>query len=200
MACAKDLVDLNDGIIKLLSPPFDLGADYGYISAYPKGIRENGGQYTHAAVWYLKALLELGEKEDAYRVLKDLNPMYRCTTKAGTTRYKGEPYVLSGDVYACEPYIGRAGWSWYTGSAGWLKYVLTEDFFGIKRRGNYLFVVPRFPACFQHLTAEVMLDKRRITIEYVRGEEAGLFLNEKRIDRLSLPEIEENITLLCRFV
>ena len=200
MAGAKDLVDPTTYIVKLLSPPFDAAADYGYISAYPKGIRENGGQYTHAAVWYLKALLELGEKEQAYRTLINLNPMYRCSTKEGTMRYKGEPYVLTGDVYGCDLYLGRAGWSWYTGSAGWLKYVLTEDFFGIKRRGDYLYVDPCFPSCFEHLVAEVRMEKRSITIEYLRGEETGLFLNGKRIDKLSLRESGENISLVCRFV
>lgn len=200
MATAHDLAEATACIVKLLSPPFDLHSDYGYISAYPKGIRENGGQYTHAAVWYLKALLELGEKEGAYRVLKDLNPMYRCSTREGTFVYKGEPYVLPGDIYGYEPYLGRAGWTWYTGSAGWLKYVLTEDFFGIKRRGDYLYLEPCFPACYNHLQAEIVFDGHHITIDYQRGEERGLFLDGKKIDRVSLRECEENLSILCRFV
>ncbi|MBO4479202.1 MAG: hypothetical protein J5774_02425, partial [Clostridia bacterium] len=187
------------GIVKLSSPPFDRHSNYGYVAAYPKGVRENGGQYTHAAVWYLKALLEAGEKEEAYRVLTSLCPMTRCKTQEGAKRYMAEPYVLAGDVYGCEPYVGRAGWTWYTGSAAWLKYVLTEDFFGVKKRGDYLYVKPNFPSCFDELSAEIALCGRKIAVLYQRGGEAGLFADGKRVDRIDLREVKENVNLLCRF-
>ena len=200
MRSADRLVDSVHGIVKLLSPPFDARSDYGYISAYPKGVRENGGQYTHAAVWYLKALLELGEGDEAYHVLSDLNPMRRCLTREGTERYMGEPYVLAGDVYGIEPYIGRAGWTWYTGSAGWLKYVLTEDFFGIKKRGDRLTIRPCFPSSFERLSVELVLDDRKFIVEYERGTEHGLYLDERNVDSVDLREIGENPRILCRFV
>ena len=196
---AKRLAEDAFGIVKLSSPPFDRHSNYGYVAAYPKGVRENGGQYTHAAVWYLKALLEAGEKEEAYRVLTSLCPMTRCKTQEGAKRYMAEPYVLAGDVYGCEPYVGRAGWTWYTGSAAWLKYVLTEDFFGVKKRGDYLYVKPNFPSCFDELSAEISLFGRKITVLYQRGGEAGLFADGKRVDRIDLREVKENVNLLCRF-
>ena len=200
MDTAKALVDKEQGIVKLSSPPFDERSNYGYVSAYPYGMRENGGQYTHAAVWYLKALLELGEKDEAYRIISDLNPMNRCRTKEGTQRYRGEPYVLSGDVYASDQYLGRAGWSWYTGSAGWLKYVLTEDFFGIKKRGDRLYVSPCFPGSYDRLSAVLTFAGKKITIEYERGDAVGLYLNGEKIEYLDLVKVEENADLLCRFV
>ncbi len=200
MRSADGLVDSIHGIVKLLSPPFDARSDYGYISAYPKGVRENGGQYTHASVWYFKALLELGEGDKAYHILCNLNPMRRCLTREGTERYMGEPYVLAGDVYGIEPYIGRAGWTWYTGSAGWLKYVLTEDFFGIKKRGDRLTIRPCFPSSFERLSVQLVLDDRKFIVEYERGTEHGLYLDERNVDSVDLHEIEENTRILCRFV
>ncbi|HCU56076.1 MAG TPA: hypothetical protein DIC18_01930 [Clostridiales bacterium] len=195
----RELVDPTIGIIKLSAPPFDCQANYGYISAYPKGVRENGGQYTHAAVWYLKALLESGNKEEGYRVLKMLNPLLRCASEEDSKRYKGEPYVLAGDIYGYGLYRGRAGWTWYTGSAGWLKYVLTEDFFGIKKRGDTLFVKPNFPSCFDKVQAVITLPEHRITVKYERGKQDMLFLNGEKISQLRLSECEKEAELVCHF-
>ena len=199
LAKAKDLVDNAHGIVKLSSPPFDRHSNYGYVASYPKGVRENGGQYTHAAVWYLKALWEAGEADEAYRILMMLSPLERCRDKEGAKTYKGEPYVLAGDVYGVAPYLGRAGWTWYTGSAAWLKYVLTEDFFGIKKRGDILYVSPCFPSCYQEARAEITLCECRINVTYQRGGSAGLYLEGKRVEKVDLKEAAESVNLLCRF-
>ena len=135
---AKDLVDENTGAVKLFSPPFDARKRYGYISSYPEGVRENGGQYTHAAVWYLLACCRAGDKEQANRILKLLNPVARCRDTVQNAGYKGEPYVLAGDVYTNKDNPGRAGWTWYTGSAAWLYKVIVEEMLGIRKRGNTL--------------------------------------------------------------
>lgn len=138
MSAAKSLVDEKAGAVKLFSPPFNGKKRYGYISSYPEGVRENGGQYTHAAVWYLLACCKAGDKEEANRVLRLLDPVRRCADAEKNRRYKGEPYVLAGDVYTNRDNVGRAGWTWYTGSAAWLYKVITEEMLGVKKRGDSL--------------------------------------------------------------
>lgn len=138
MKAAKELVDVNAGAVKLFSPPFGGGRRYGYISSYPEGVRENGGQYTHAAVWYLLACCKAGDKQQANKVLKLLNPVERCCDSDKNAAYKGEPYVLAGDVYTNKDNVGRAGWTWYTGSAAWLYKVIVEEMLGVKKRGETL--------------------------------------------------------------
>jgi cyclic beta-1,2-glucan synthetase len=108
-------------MLLLLHPPFDRSAqDPGYIKGYPPGVRENGGQYTHAAVWIVMALAKLGSGDEAAEFFHMLNPVNHGRTAADVARYKTEPYVMAGDVYARSPHAGRGGWSWYTGSAGWM--------------------------------------------------------------------------------
>ena len=114
-------------------------------------------------------------------------------------RYKAEPYVLAGDVYGSSPYFGRAGWTWYTGSAAWLKYVLTEDFFGIKKRGALLYVSPRFPSCYDEASAEIKLAEHLIKVQYLRGGAPGLYLDGERVEKVDLSELGKNVNLLCRF-
>ena len=108
-------------VILLLAPPFDRSAqDPGYIQGYPPGVRENGGQYTHAAVWVVMALAELGSGDEAVELFHMVNPVNHSRDAADVARYKTEPYVLAGDVYAHPAHPGRGGWSWYTGSAAWM--------------------------------------------------------------------------------
>ena len=120
----RDLIDTKAGIIKLLAPAQTKDAYYGYISAYPKGVRENGGQYTHAAAWYVKAVAindividTGGKKYTPHGLLNMLNPIAKNSTREGAERYKGEPYVLAGDVYSNADNDGCMGWSWYSGRA-----------------------------------------------------------------------------------
>ena len=199
MQYAEKLVDRENKIVKISDPPFSDEKYYGYISEYPEGIRENGGQYTHAAVWYLKALWEIGEKDEAYRILTMLNPILRCESREEAERYKGEPYVLAGDIYGCDPYRGRVGWTWYTGSAGWLKYTLTEDFFGIKKRGNKLYVKPNLPSAFDCVKVILHLPEKTVLIDYVRGKEEQLLAKGVGIEYLPLDDGEKNSEILCHF-
>ena len=127
------LVDEKLGVIKLFDPPFNEGTlRPGYIKGYLPGVRENGGQYTHAAVWVLMAAAKLGDGERALRYFQMINPVTHTDTKAKADLYMGEPYVLCGDVYAAKPFEGRAGWSWYTGSAGWLYQAGLTSILGLK--------------------------------------------------------------------
>ena len=198
LASARELTDEARKIVKLSAPPFDENSNYGYISAYPKGVRENGGQYTHAAVWYLKALLVTGQADLGYEVLSMLNPIERCHDPETAERYKGEPYVLAGDVYGVYPYSGRAGWTWYTGSAAWLKYTLTEDFFGLKKRGEKLYLSPCFPRAFGGAECTLYLSEKRVKITYKRGKESALFVNGEKKEYVDLsPEAGSEMDVIC---
>lgn len=131
LMAASRLVDDKYRIIKLLDPPFDKNKYYGYISAYPKGVRENGGQYTHASVWYAKATAMNKQQAVANKLLNYLNPIERCCNKKLNSIYKGEPYVLPADIYTNQDNYGRMGWSWYTGSASWLYDTIIKEYLGI---------------------------------------------------------------------
>jgi cyclic beta-1,2-glucan synthetase len=131
----------------LLTPPFDRSAQQpGYIKGYPPGLRENGGQYTHAAAWLVLALAELDRGDEAMELFHMINPINHARTAADVERYKIEPYVVAGDVYSNPAHPGRGGWSWYTGSAGWLYRVGLEHLLGLRRRGAVVAIDPCVPA------------------------------------------------------
>src|SRR5262249_36172350 len=139
--------------ILLLTPPFDRGEhDPGYIRAYVPGLRENGGQYSHAAIWVVMALAQLGNGDEAGELFHLLNPVKRARTTAGLERYKGEPYVMAGDVYANSQQVGRVGWSWYTGAAGWMYRLGVENILGLRRRGQTFSIDPCVPATWDEYT------------------------------------------------
>jgi cyclic beta-1,2-glucan synthetase len=140
------LVSRSDKLVKLFTPPFDHTVhDPGYIKAYPPGLRENGGQYTHAAVWSVLAFAMLGDGDRAVELFSMLNPINHADTRAAIDRYKVEPYVICADVYSVPPHAGRGGWTWYTGSAGWMYRAGTEWILGINVRGQLLRVDPCIP-------------------------------------------------------
>jgi len=140
------LVRRPDGLIALLTPPFDNPArDPGYIRGYAPGIRENGGQYTHAAAWTVIAFAELGDGDKACELFRMLNPVVRTSSRASVQRYKVEPYVVAGDVYAEPPHVGRGGWTWYTGSAGWLYRAGLEWILGFRMHGMTFSIDPCIP-------------------------------------------------------
>jgi cyclic beta-1,2-glucan synthetase len=146
LSAQKLLIDDRHRLIKLLAPPFHSSKqDPGYIKAYPQGVRENGGQYTHAAAWALLAAAKGGDRELALRWLDWLNPLNRSENRESIEHYRIEPYVVAGDIYGHPPYTGRGGWSWYTGSAAWIYRVALESVLGIRRRGNRLFFRPCLP-------------------------------------------------------
>ena len=142
----QQLVRKDTGIIQLLAPPFDKSAlNPGYIKGYVPGIRENGGQYTHAAVWMILAFARLGDRQRVWELLQLINPINHGLTSAGIATYKVEPYVLAADVYALPPHAGRGGWTWYTGSAGWLYRLIIESFLGLQQAGDQLTFAPCIP-------------------------------------------------------
>ncbi|HEY0672369.1 MAG TPA: hypothetical protein VGD27_08890, partial [Longimicrobiales bacterium] len=140
----EQLVSESDGIIRLLTPAFDKTPhDPGYIKGYIPGVRENGGQYTHAALWAVRALAEHGEYERAAPLLEMLSPVTR-SLQAET--YRGEPFAIAADVYGEPPHVGRAGWTWYTGSAGWMYRVFLESILGFElRNGDTVALRPCIP-------------------------------------------------------
>ncbi|MCC7325973.1 MAG: cyclic beta 1-2 glucan synthetase [Burkholderiales bacterium] len=146
-AVDEQLVRRDHGIIQLLDPPFDRGVlEPGYIRGYVPGVRENGGQYTHAAIWTAMAFAALGDRERAWELATMINPVTHARTAPGVATYKVEPYVIAADVYALEPHVGRGGWSWYTGSAGWMYRLIVESLLGITREGSRLRFAPCLPA------------------------------------------------------
>lgn len=155
------LLESEHGILKLLSPPFSPGEEHpaGYIQAYLPGVRENGGQYTHGACWAVMAACELGLEEQAEKLFKMLLPVSHTANEQDCLRYKGEPYVAAGDVYALDR-AGRAGWTWYTGAAGWLYTIGVEYILGIRRRGNKLVISPvtKTPFSFSYRAGDKRYD------------------------------------------
>jgi len=138
-----NLVDKNLKIIKLLTPPFKETKNIpGYIMDYPKGIRENGGQYTHSAAWYIMALIKVGYIDRAYQYYQMINPVNRTQTKEAVEKYCIEPYVIAADIYSNFKYPARGGWSWYTGSAGWFYNVGLTKILGFIKEDNYLRIEP----------------------------------------------------------
>jgi cyclic beta-1,2-glucan synthetase len=151
------LVDEKDRLILLFTPPFDkTPQDPGYIKGYLPGIRENGGQYTHAALWTIWALAELGEGDEAERLYQLINPICRSDTRDRADVYKVEPYVISADVYGVEPHEGRGGWTWYTGSSGWMYRLGIEGILGLERAGPVL----RFNPCIPRSWAKYCMTYR----------------------------------------
>jgi cellobiose phosphorylase len=140
------LVRREAGLIQLFDPPFDKSSlNPGYVKGYIPGVRENGGQYTHAAIWTAMAFALLGESERAWELFALLNPIHHGATPAQIATYKVEPYVVAADVYAVAPHVGRGGWTWYTGSAGWMYRLLIETLLGVNLEGDRLRLAPRLP-------------------------------------------------------
>ena len=171
-AVEKHLVKPGTGIIQLFDPPFDMSAqDPGYIRGYAPGVRENGGQYTHAAAWAVMAMAELGEAQKAWDWLDRINPISRGSTHEGMERYKTEPYVMAGDVYSREPYSGRGGWSWYTGSAGWVYQCITESLLGLKLEVDKLIISPRWPAGWENFKVHYRFRETVYHINVIKSDE-----------------------------
>jgi cellobiose phosphorylase len=164
-AVDAELVDESAGLVRLLDPPFDVSEpDPGYIRGYLPGVRENGGQYTHAAVWTIMAFLEAGRVERAWALFDLINPLRRGGDAQAIARWKAEPYVVAADVLSIAPHTGRGGWSWYTGSAGWMYRLVVESMLGLRREGMRLVVRPRIPAAWPGFRAWYMLEERRYAI------------------------------------
>lgn len=170
------LVRRDIGIVKLLEPPFDQGSlDPGYIKGYLPGVRENGGQYTHAAIWAGIAYAQLGDAEKAWALLRMINPVRQgCSALIDT--YKVEPYVMAADVYAVAPHAGRGGWSWYTGSAGWMYRLIIESLLGLHRSGDTLRIQPLLPRGWSGYTVHYRFGNTPYRIEVHNSADTALTL------------------------
>ncbi len=142
----QHLVRRESGLVLLLQPPFDKTVeDPGYIRGYVPGVRENGGQYTHAAIWASMAFAKLGDHERAWELMRMLNPLHHGDSAESIATYRVEPYVVAADVYALAPHTGRGGWTWYTGSAGWMYRLIIESLLGLRVEGTRLRLAPCLP-------------------------------------------------------
>jgi cellobiose phosphorylase len=142
----EQLIRRKEQAVLLFTPPFDQSTPHpGYIMGYPPGVRENGGQYTHAAIWVAMAFARMGAGERAVEVLQMLNPVEHAHTPDDYEVYRTEPYAVAADVYSLESQPGRGGWTWYTGSAGWMYRVWLEEVLGFKLRGDLLSIEPAIP-------------------------------------------------------
>jgi cyclic beta-1,2-glucan synthetase len=180
-AVDNQLVRRPDGLVLLLTPPFDRDPhDPGYIKGYLPGIRENGGQYTHASVWTLIAFAALGDGDKAVELFRMVNPINRTNSRANVQRYKVEPYVVAGDVYAEPPHVGRGGWTWYTGSASWLYRAGLEWILGFRVRGMFLSVDPCIPRSWPSYSIEFRYHSAvyKIDVENPSGVARGVALTE----------------------
>jgi cyclic beta-1,2-glucan synthetase len=199
-AVARYLVREQDGLILLLTPPFaGPEQDPGYIRGYPPGIRENGGQYTHAATWVLWALAELGDVERAVGLFQRLLPIRHALTREAAARYRTEPYVLAADVYSAPPWTGRGGWTWYTGAAAWAYRLGLEAILGVRPSRGAWRLDPHIPALWPEL--EVILRDGattvRIVVENPRGVNSGverMLLDGKPIEPPILPRLRDGRT------
>jgi cyclic beta-1,2-glucan synthetase len=171
------LVRRTDRLMPLFSPPFDRTAlDPGYVKGYVPGIRENGGQYTHAAVWSVVAFAMLGDGGRAVELFDLLSPIHHASSRADLHRYKGEPYAVAADVYSCPPHVGRGGWTWYTGAAGWLYRAGLEWILGFRKRGAALWFDPCIPPEWKNfeITYRHGSSLYRITVENPKGVSRGV--------------------------
>jgi cyclic beta-1,2-glucan synthetase len=176
-AVDQQLVNRSEGLVQLFTPAFNhTPHDPGYIKAYPPGLRENGGQYTHAAMWTVLAFALQGDGDRALELFSIINPINHSSTRAGIHRYKVEPYVVCADVYSSPQHVGRGGWTWYTGSAGWMYRTAVEGILGIKLRGQVLTVNPCIPCAWTgfEITYRYGSSRYRIAVENPQGVSRGV--------------------------
>jgi len=188
----KYMVQKDSGIIQLLEPAFDKSdLNPGYIKGYLPGVRENGGQYTHAAVWMIMAFARLGNNERVWELLNMINPVNHGSTAEKIAVYKVEPYVLAADVYSREPHAGRGGWTWYTGSAGWLYRLIVESFLGLQVEGNKMKISPCVPKEWKSFKVNYKYKNTVYNIDVM-----GISAIEKMIVTVDGVEAEGNIITL----
>ena len=179
-AVEQRLVDEGAGLIRLLAPPFDQTPhDPGYIKGYVPGVRENGGQYTHGVLFFIRALAEMGRGTRAVDLLRMLSPVTRSGTREQALVYQTEPYVVAADVYSEPPHVGRGGWTWYTGSAGWMFRVAVESILGLSIDGGKTIVLrpsisSAWPSCRLHYRLPDGDTRYEISIENPEGKETGV--------------------------
>ncbi|MBO0801221.1 MAG: phosphorylase, partial [Blastocatellia bacterium] len=173
----KHLVRRDRKLVLLFTPPFDQSPlDPGYIKGYVPGVRENGGQYTHAAIWTVLAFALLGDGDRAFELFRMINPVCLTRKEEEVMRYQIEPYVIAADVYAAAPYVGRGGWSWYTGSGGWMYRVAIEAILGFKLRVSRFTIDPCIPSSWRQyeIVYTHQQARYRIIVENPEGVSRGV--------------------------
>ncbi|WP_426116889.1 GH36-type glycosyl hydrolase domain-containing protein [Massilia sp. PWRC2] len=177
------LVRRHYGLVQLLDPPFDKGVlNPGYIRGYVPGVRENGGQYTHAAIWTAMAFAKMGDSDKAWELLRMINPVQHGSSAASAALYKVEPYVVAADVYAVAPHIGRGGWSWYTGSSGWMYRLMIESLLGLDLAIDKLTVAPSLPAEWDGFSMHYQYRTASYAIAVSSGPQASLTVDGRQVD------------------
>jgi cellobiose phosphorylase len=177
------LVKPTEQMILLFTPPFNKSArDPGYIKGYLPGVRENGGQYTHAAIWTAWAFAKLGQGDRAMELFRMLNPISHSDTLEKVLRYKAEPYVIAADIYSVSPHIGRGGWTWYTGSSGWMYRLGLEAILGITRVGNSLNINPCIPRDWSGFKVDYRFGKAHYKINVENQQHTNQGIREIRLD------------------
>ncbi len=188
----EHLVRREAGLIQLLDPPFDKSSlNPGYIKGYVPGVRENGGQYTHSAIWATMAFAALGDCETTWELFSLINPVNHGRTPGEVSVYKAEPYVMAADVYAVPPHTGRGGWTWYTGSSGWMYRLLVESILGLELRGKTLHLSPCVPAEWKSFQFDYRYGEGVYRVEVLRTDGVEL---QMKVDGRELP-MEEGIPL-----
>jgi cyclic beta-1,2-glucan synthetase len=199
-AVRAHLVRRDAKLVLLLTPPFDrMTRDPGYIKGYLPGVRENGGQYTHAALWTVMALARLGEGDNAMELFHMINPINHARTAEGAERYRTEPYAVAADVYAHPMHAGRGGWTWYTGSAGWMYQAAIEGLLGLRRQGSTFSVNPSIPAIWPTYSIEWKIGRTqyRVTVMNPDRQPAGIKsaeLDGVRVDPRTIPLADDGAT------
>ncbi len=192
----EHLIRPDPGLALLFTPPFDrTPLDPGYIKGYPPGLRENGGQYSHAAMWAVLAHAQLGDGDAAGRLFAMLNPINHALTPQDADRYKVEPYVIAADVYSTGPHAGRGGWTWYTGSAGWMYRAGVEGLLGLTRAGNMLILNPCFPGAWPQMTATVTVGDARFAISILNPDGTGRGVVAAQLDGARLNPAANGVTV-----
>lgn len=178
----QHLVQEQDALIQIFTPPFDHSKPHpGYIMGYPQGVRENGGQYTHAAVWFAMAFAHKGDGTRAVQLLQMLNPVEHAKNKEESAKYRGEPYVLAADVYSAEGRVGQAGWTWYTGSASWLYRAWLEEVLGFQLHGSELTLNPKLPDNWPGFEIDFRYRSATYAIRVTRGSSGAVEIDGKKI-------------------
>jgi cellobiose phosphorylase len=188
------LVRREQALIELLAPPFDKSdLNPGYIKGYLPGVRENGGQYTHAAIWVAMAFAALGDRARAWELLAMINPVNHASSPEGIAIYKVEPYVVAADVYALSPHIGRGGWTWYTGSAGWMYRLIVESLLGLRLEVDKLRFTPCLPADWPGFT---MHYRFRETVYHITVQQGPAKDGETRVTLDGVDQHDDTIPLV----
>jgi cellobiose phosphorylase len=194
------LIRRDSQLILLLTPPFEKTAkNPGYIQGYVPGVRENGGQYTHAATWVMMAFAELGDGNQAMEVFNMLNPIRHSLTPEASSKYKTEPYALAGDVYAGQTYEGRGGWSWYTGSASWYYRVGLENLLGFRQKKDILTLSPCIPTEWKEFEINYNYGKSKYLIKVLNPHalckgNVQIEMDGHLFDRPEIPLIDDGRT------